>query len=109
MNTVKAFIEIGKDATYSVYVDLKDTTLNYGIHGNGDTVQDAIEDFKSAYEAMKKLYNQKRKEFVEASFEYQYDIASFLQFYLTCFSLDGMSRLTGIKYIQEMYFREINV
>ena len=53
MNTVKAFVEIGKDGTYSVYVDLKDNTLNYGIHGTGNTVKDAVEDFASAYEAMK--------------------------------------------------------
>ena len=105
MNTVKAFIEIGKDTTYSVYVDLEDTTLNYGIHGNGDTVQDAVEDFKSAYEAMKKLYNQKGKEFVEASFEYQYDIASFLQFYTTYFSLEGISRLTGIHQAQLSHYQ----
>ena len=96
MNTVKAFIEIGKDGTYSVYVDLEDNTLNYGIHGTGDTVKDAVEDFASAYEAMKELYRQKGKEFVVASFEYHYDMASFLQFYSTYFSLAGLSRMTGI-------------
>jgi len=96
MNTVKAFIEIGKDATYSVYVDLKDNTLNYGIHGTGDTVKDAVEDFVSAYEGMKKFHRQKGKEFVEAEFEYHYDMASFLQFYTNYFSLAGLSRLTGI-------------
>jgi len=96
MNTVKAFIEIGKDGTYSVYVDLKDDTLNYGIHGTGTTVKDAVEDFVSAYEAMKDFYRQKGKDFVEASFEYHYDMASFLQFYSTYFSLEGLSRMTGI-------------
>ena len=96
MNTVKAFIEIGKDATYSVYVDLEDNTLNYGIHGTGDTVKDAVEDFVSSYKAMKELYHNKGKEFVEAEFEYHYDMASFLQFYSTYFSLAGLSRMTGI-------------
>ncbi|MCL1943446.1 MAG: type II toxin-antitoxin system HicB family antitoxin [Candidatus Azobacteroides sp.] len=96
MNTVKAFIEIGKDGTYSVYVDLEDNTLNYGIYGTGDTVKDAVEDFESAYEAMKEFYHQKEKEFVEASFEYHYDMASFLQYYSNFFSLAGLSRMTGI-------------
>jgi hypothetical protein len=96
MNKVKAFIEIGKDGTYSVYVDLEDNSLNYGIHGNGDTVKDAVKDFASSYEAMKVFYCQKGKEFVEAEFEYHYDMASFLQFYSTYFSLAGLSRLTGI-------------
>ena len=80
MNTVKAFIEIGKDSTYGVYVDLDNNTLNYGIHGKGDTVKEAIEDFASEYTAMKDFYRQKGKKFVEASFEYHYDMASFLQF-----------------------------
>ena len=96
MNTVKAFVEIAKDGTYSVYVDLEDNTLNYGIHGTGDTVKEAIDDFVSAYEAMKKFHHQKGKEFVEASFIYSYDVASFLDYYTTYFSLAGLSRLTGI-------------
>ena len=104
MNTVKAFIEIGKDATYSVYVDLEDNTLNFGIHGTGNTVKEAVDDFKSAYEAMKKLYCQKEKYFVETLFEYHYDMASFLQFYTTYFSLAGISRLSGINQAQLSHY-----
>jgi len=96
MNTVKAFIEIGKDGMYSVYVDLEDNTLNYGIHGVGNTAKEAIDDFISAYEAMKKFYRQKGKEFVETFFSYNYDVASFLNYYTSYFSLAGLSRLTGI-------------
>lgn len=96
MEKVKAFVEIGKDGGYSVYVDLEDNTLNYGINGTGDTVQDAIADFVSAYNAMRELHNQKGKHFVEARFEYHYDMASFLQFYMSYFSLAGLSRMTGI-------------
>ena len=46
MNKVKAFIEKTVDSSYSVYIDLEDDTLNYGIIGEGDTVEEAIEDFK---------------------------------------------------------------
>ena len=96
METVKAFIEIGKDGGYSVYIDLADKTLNYGIHGNGSTVKEAMEDFIVAYEDVKNLYAELGKDFVEAEFSYHYDTASFLEYYSTYFSLAGLSRITGI-------------
>jgi predicted RNase H-like HicB family nuclease len=96
MNKVKAFIERGDDGTYGVYVDLEDNTLNYGIHGDGNTVQEAIAAFTESYEGMKQIYREERMNFVEAEFEFHYDISSFLQFYTTYFSLAGLSRLTGI-------------
>jgi predicted RNase H-like HicB family nuclease len=96
MNKVKAFIERGNDGTYGVYVDLEDNTLNYGIHGTGDTVDEAIADFKNSYGEMKVYYAEIGKKFTEALFEYHYDTASFLQYYTTYFSLAGLSRLTGI-------------
>ena len=92
---VKAFIERGNDG-YSVYVDLEDTTLNYGIHGTGSTAKEAISDFISAYEAMKEFHKSKEKEFVEADFDYQYDVPSFLSYYSNILSLAGMERLTGV-------------
>lgn len=96
MNRVKAFIERGNDGTYGVYVDLEDNTLNYGIIGDGATVEEAIADFKVSYEEMKGIYREEGKVFVEAEFEYHYDTASFLNFYTNYFSLAGLSRLTGI-------------
>ena len=78
MNTIKAFIERGNDGTYGVYVDLEDNTLNYGILGEGNTVEEAIEDFKQGYLEMKMLYEEEKKPFVEAEFEFHYDTASFL-------------------------------
>ena len=77
MNRVKAFIERGRDGTYGVYVDLSDRTLNYGIHGNGNTVGEAIEDFNVGYAEMKELYEDEKKNFAEAEFEFHYDTASF--------------------------------
>lgn len=96
MSRVKAFIERGSDGTYSVYVDLEDSTLNYGIHGNGNTVKEAVEDFNSAYGAMKEFYAKKGKPFVEAEFEFKYDTASFLEYYSKIISLAGLERLTGV-------------
>ncbi|MDR1729130.1 MAG: helix-turn-helix transcriptional regulator [Prevotellaceae bacterium] len=96
METVKAFIERGDDGTFGVYVDLKNNTLNYGIHGEGNTVEEAIEDFKTCYSDMKELHKEMDKPFIEAKFDFHYDMASFLQFYTAYFSLAGLSRMTGI-------------
>ena len=96
MNKGKAFIERGNDGTYGVYVDLEDNTLNYGIHGAGNTVNEAIEDFKAGYREMKETYKEEEIHFIEAEFEFHYDTASFLNYYTNYFSLAGLSRLTGI-------------
>jgi len=96
MKTVKAFIEKGNDGSFSVYVDLDDNSLNYGIHGTGDTVQAAVDDFNNSYTEMKTFYAKKKKRFVEAEFEFVYDVASFLQHYTQYLSLAGLERLTGI-------------
>jgi len=96
MKKVKAFIERGNDGTYSVYIDLENSDLNYGIHGNGKTVKEAILDFNNAYESMKEFYNEKRKDFIDATFEFQYDVPSFLSYYSNILSLAGMERLTGV-------------
>ena len=93
---VKAFIERGNDGSYGAYIDLEDNRLNYGIHGNGKTTNAAIEDFNSAYEAMKNYHQQIGKAFVEAEFEFKYDTASFLAYYSNVLSLAGLGRLTGI-------------
>ena len=100
MKTVKAFIERGKDGNYSVYVDLEDKTLNYGIHGTGKTAKEAVNDFMSAYEAMKAFHHQKNKEFVEAHFEFVYDVPSLLSYYSDILSFAGLHRLTGINQAQ---------
>ena len=104
MNKVKAFIERGNDGTYGVYVDLEDNTLNYGIHGDGSTVNEAIMDFKAGYLEMKKIYEEESNHFVEAEFVFHFDTASFLNYYTNYFSLAGLSRLTGINQRQLSHY-----
>jgi hypothetical protein len=96
MNKVKAFIERGNDGTYGVYVDLKDNTLNYGLLGEGNTVDEAITDFHAGYEEMKSHFERNNKSFKETEFTFHYDIPSFMYYYITYFSMEGLSRLTGI-------------
>jgi len=100
MKIIKAFIERANDGNYSVYVDLDDKTLNYGIHGSGKTAKDAVDDFVSAYETMREFHKIKNKNFVEANFEYVFDVASLLSYYAHVLSLAGLHRLTGINQAQ---------
>jgi len=93
---VKAFIERGNDGSYGVYVDLEDSTLNYGIIGEGKTSKEAADDFYNSYKEMKELYASENKHFEEAEFEFKYDTASFLSYYSNVLSLAGLGRLTGI-------------
>lgn len=95
-NKVTAFIERGADGTYGVYIDLEDNTLNYGIHGDGATVKEAIDSFKASYIDMKANYQKRNLKFVEAEFNFQYDVASFLEYYSKILSLAGLERLTGV-------------
>jgi len=104
MKKVKAFIEIGNDNTYSVYVDLEDNTLNYGIHGNGNNIKEAVRDFLSAYQAMKDFFATKNEKFIEVEFEFHYDVASFLSYYGNIITLAGLQRLTGINQVQLSHY-----
>jgi len=104
MNTIKAFIERGNDGRFFVYVDLEDNTLNYGIFGEGNTVQEAVDDFHSAYETMKEFHKERGKYFVEAEFEIKYDVASFLNYYSGKLSLAGLGRITGINQRQLSHY-----
>lgn len=70
MDKVKALVEKGKDKTYSGYVDLDDDSLNYGIHGVGNTVDEAIDDFLISYREMKNHHKEIGRDFVEAEFEF---------------------------------------
>ena len=79
MIKVKAFIEKGKDDTYGVYIDLDENRLNYGIIGEGNTVDEAIEDFYGCYEDMKKSFENDNQFFQEVKFEFAYDTLSFLK------------------------------
>jgi hypothetical protein len=74
MITVKAFIEGGDIAVgetrpfFSVYIDLEDDRLNYGIIGSGSSPEEAAEDFLIGYEEMKEYFAECEEPFEEAFF-----------------------------------------
>ncbi len=97
MKTVKVYVEIA-DNGYSAYMEKND--LDYGLIGEGETVEECLRDFHKTYDSMKTYYESVGKPFEEAEFEFFYDTASFLQEYGTAFSLAGLERITGVSQAQ---------
>jgi hypothetical protein len=104
MIKVKAFIERARNGKYSVYSDSDENRLDYGIIGEGDTAKDAIIDFAGCYEDMRLSYKRQGKSFVEAEFNFEYDMAAFLNYYSKALSLAGLSSITGINQQQLSHY-----
>ncbi len=94
MKKVTVIIERGNDGTYGAYLD--ENSLSYGLLGDGNTVDEAKEDFYNSYEEMKQYYKEEGKTFEEVEFEFRFDVASFLAYYSAKLSLAGLQRITGI-------------
>ncbi|MBP5172941.1 MAG: hypothetical protein J6037_04460 [Bacteroidales bacterium] len=67
MKTVKVFIEKAENG-YSAYMD--DTPLDYSCIGEGNTVDETIKDFLSAYSEMRDYYKQEGVRFEEVDFQF---------------------------------------
>ena len=65
MKTVTAHIECNKDGFYSVYVP---ADLPFGLLGEGDTAEEAKQDFLAVYEAMREAHRERTGEDIEQPF-----------------------------------------
>ena len=101
MKKVKVYLE-KSEYGFSAYMD--DTSLSYGLFGEGKTVEETIEDFNLSYQDFKKIYAEWGKPFEEIEYEFFYDVASFLQEYCEAFSLAGLERITGVSQAQLGHF-----
>lgn len=101
MKKVKVYIE-KSEYGFSAYMD--DTSLSYGLFGEGKTVEETIEDFNLSYQDFKKIYAEWGMPFEEIEYEFFYDVASFLQEYCEAFSLAGLERITGVSQAQLGHF-----
>ena len=99
MVQVKVYIVREKDGSYSMYADDK-APLNYGLVGEGKTVEEAIADWNGTYQAMKEIYAERGLDFVEAQFSFAYDVPSFLAYYSGLISFKGLAKITGISAAQ---------
>lgn len=94
MHQVTAIIETGLDHRIEIYSD--DDTLDYGVLGEGYSIEEAKNDFMISYEEMRECFEEQGKEFEEVEFIFRYDIPSFLQEFAYAFTLAGLERITGI-------------
>lgn len=91
---ITAIIERGNDGTYDAYIDSdKDYNIDFGLLGQGKTVQEAIDDFYSGFDEMKEFSSDARKEY---DFVFKYDVPSFLSYYSKTLTLAGLERITGV-------------
>jgi len=95
MKKVIAIIEQNRAGFYSVYTN---ENFPFGFFGEGNTAQEAMDDFKAVYAAMKKEdYEQEHHTALEnVEFVFKYDVNSFLSAYHNVLTLSGLQRLTGI-------------
>lgn len=102
MKKVKAIIERGRDGEYSAFLDCD--TLEYGVNGQGSTVEEVKKDLQGVYDAMRELYAAEGRTFTEVEWTYSFDYVSLLQYYAQFFTLVGLSRLTGINKCQLSHY-----
>lgn len=77
-----------------------DAELGYGLKGEGNTVQEAIDDWNAHYAGMREFFKEEGREFVEAEFTFAYDLVSLLHFYAGRFTFAGLSKITGVSAAQ---------
>ncbi len=92
---VKAIIERGTDGSYDVNLEYSDK-IDFGLFGQGATVEQAKEDFFNSYAEMKELYKSEGKDMPTLEFDFKFDVASFLEEFSKVLSLAGLERLTGV-------------
>ena len=91
---INVVIERDVDGTYSAYI--ADDHCEFGCIGEGKSVDETKSDFLQAVEDMKEVYAEEGEQFPEVTFEFTYDLASFLNYYAYAFTLAGLSRITGV-------------
>jgi len=99
MKHIKAYLCHEKDGSYSCYMD-NDADLGYGLIGEGNTVQEAIDDWNAHYESMREFFKEDGREFVEAEFTFAYDLVSLLHYYAGRFTFSGLAKITGVSAAQ---------
>jgi len=94
---LEVIIQKGENRYELVINPDKDYPMDFGLFGEGTTVKEAIEDFYISLEEVKDIYKDEKKDFpANLTFDFKYDMASFLAYYSNVLSLAGLERLTGV-------------
>lgn len=95
MKTTVALIEKGEDGTYGIYTP----DLQSVIVGEGETVEEAKDDFENSVIEVRKAFSEKRKtlpkELQELKFIYKFDVASLFN-YIDCINVSKFAQIAGI-------------
>lgn len=92
MRPIRVFIERAEDGIYSAYMP-DENNLHFNAIGEGETAKEAHDDFLSVVDAFRADFPE---EIDGLSFDFSYDVASFLAYYAGKLSLAGLSRITGV-------------
>ncbi len=99
---VAVIIERGTDGFYSAYMD--DDRFDFGLNGQGNTVQEAKDDFLKAYLEIRKIKEEEGATIPDLEFEFEYDVDSFLNYYAGILSKSGLEKITGINQKQLWHY-----
>jgi hypothetical protein len=99
MKNIKVYLYHEKNGGYSCYMD-ETSDLEYGLKGEGKSVQEAIADWNAHYEGMREFFKEEGREFTEAEFSFAYDVVSLLHYYAGRFTFSGLSKITGVSAAQ---------
>lgn len=102
MRKVKVVIEQNIDGLYSAY--MKDDTLSFGLNAQGETVKETLKNLDEVYRQTQELYRESGKSIPLLDFEYEYDVASILDYYSKILSKSGLERLTGVNQKQLWHY-----
>ncbi|KAA6322765.1 hypothetical protein EZS27_027723 [termite gut metagenome] len=92
---VDVIIEKGENEFYSAYMDYDG--FDFGLSGNGYSVEETIKDFLVARDEIKECCENMGRLFPEnLEFNFKYDVPSFLAYYSDKLSLAGLQRITGV-------------
>ena len=104
MKKVKAIIGRVNEGTnvYSVVMDADE--VPFGLNGTGKTIEEAKQDMLEAYAEIKEIMVGEGESYNDLTFEYVYDIPSFLSYYEHVLSLAGLERISGINQRQLSHY-----
>lgn len=91
---INVVIERGIDGSFSAYI--ADDNCEFGCIGEGKSVEETKADFMKAVGEMQEVYAEEGSKFPDVEFDFIYDMASFLNYYVYAFSLAGLARITGV-------------
>ena len=104
MKKVKAIVGRVNEGTnvYSVVMDADE--VPFGLNGTGKTIEEARQDMLEAYAEIKEIMEREGESYDDLTFEYVYDIPSFLSYYEHVLSLAGLERISGINQRQLSHY-----